>query len=128
MQLTYVPLLAEQRELYRRPRDLKRFKAYLHMTIDHETQRVKLPTLSMNPMAKEHVGGFLDALLALGAVAIGEAAVRAVEPTLRDAPGTYRVALVVCDDVGGGWTNRFACKHAERLAAPPRPIKVTSTG
>ena len=65
MRLTYVPLLEEMRELYRRPRDLKRFKAYLHMTIDPESLRVKLPTLSMNPMAREHIGACLDALIAL---------------------------------------------------------------
>ena len=44
MQLTYVPLLQQQRELYRRPRDRKRFRAYLHMTLDFRTNRVRLPT------------------------------------------------------------------------------------
>jgi hypothetical protein len=121
MRLTYVPLLAEQRELYRRPRDFKRFKAYLHMTIDFETNRVRLPTLGMNPMAREHVGAFLDALIALDADGVGEAAVREAEPALRDVPGSYRVALVVCDDVAGGWTNRYSCEYTERLAAPPPP-------
>lgn len=62
MRLTYVPLLAEQRELYRRRRDFKRFKAYLRMTTDFETDRVRLPSLGMNPMAREHVGVFLDAI------------------------------------------------------------------
>src|SRR4051794_19297919 len=76
VRLTYVPLLGQQRELYRRPRDLKRFRAYLHMTLDCRAKRVRLPTLGMNPMAKGHVADFLDALLALGADAVGEAAVR----------------------------------------------------
>jgi hypothetical protein len=120
MLLTYVPLLRDQRELYRRPRDLKRFRAYLHMTLDFETARVRLPTLGMNPMAKDHVATFLDALLALDADGVGEAAVREVEPDLRGVPGTHRVALVVCDDVGG-WTNRAASEYAERVAAPPPP-------
>lgn len=121
MQLTYVPLLQEQRELYRRPRDRKRFKAYLHMTIDYESLRVKLPTLSMNPMAREHVAAFLDALLALDAEGVGQAAMQDAEPALRDVPGSYRVALVVCDDVAGGWTNRYSCEYAERLLAPAPP-------
>lgn len=120
MQLTYVPLLEEQRELYRQPRDMKRFRAYLHMTIDYASLRVKRPTLAMNPMAKEHVEAFLDALLVLGADRVGVEAVREAEPALRDVPGTYRVALVVCDDAGG-WTNRFACEYAERLPTPPPP-------
>ena len=42
MHLTYVPLLQQERDLYRRPRDYKRFKAYLHMTIDVEAKRVRL--------------------------------------------------------------------------------------
>jgi hypothetical protein len=120
MHLTYVPLLHDQRELYRRPRDLKRFRAYLHMTLDPAAGRVRLPTLGMNPMAKGHVAAFLDALLALDADAVGAAAAREAEPGLRGVPGSYRVALVVHDD-RGGWTNRFGCEYAERLAAPPPP-------
>ena len=117
MRLTYVPLLRDQRELYIRPRDIKRFKQYLHMTLDFETARVKLPTVGMNPMAKEHVATFLDALLAIDADGVGEAATREAETALAAVPGSYRVALVVHDDVGG-WTNRAACEYAERLAAP----------
>src|SRR5436190_2061261 len=101
MRLTYVPILPQLRELYRRPRDLKRFKAYLHMTLDFDTARVKLPTVAMNPMAKEHVAAALDALIALDADGIAAATVSEAEPDLRDVPGSYRVALVVCDDVGG---------------------------
>ena len=121
MQLTYVPLLEELRELYRRPRDLKRFKAYLHMTVDSESLRVKLPTLSMNPMAKEHVGACLDAFIALDADRVGEDAVREAEPALRDVAGSYRVALVVCDDAGG-WTNRVRVR-VRRAAACPAPAR-----
>jgi hypothetical protein len=126
--ITYVPLLAEQRELYRRPRDFKRFKAYLHMTIDFETNRVRLPTLGMNSMAKGHVGAFVDALISLDADGVGEAAAREAEPALRDVPGSYLVALVVCDDVAGGWTNRDSCEYSERLAARRPPARATSTG
>src|SRR5262245_60202792 len=108
MKLTYIPLLTEQRELYRRPRDRKRFKAYLHMTLDFQSKRVKLPTLGMNPMAREHVATFLDAIISIDADAVGEAAMKEAEPELRGVPGSHRVALVVCDDVGGGWTNRSA--------------------
>src|SRR4051794_11238442 len=112
MQLTYVPLLQEERELYRRPRDHSRFKAYLRLTIDVEKEQVRLPLLGMNPMGREHVAAFLDALLALGADAVGEQAMREAAPHVADAPGSYRVALVVCDDVMGGWTNRFSCEYA----------------
>jgi hypothetical protein len=121
MQLTYVPLLQQERELYRRPRDYKRFKAYLHLTIDFQAERVRLPTLLMNPMAREHVAEFLDALLALDAEGVGERAMREAAPHVADVPGSYRVALVVIDDLKGGWTNRFACEYAQRAAAPAPP-------
>lgn len=120
MQLTYVPLLEQLRELYRRPRDLKRFKAYMHMTIDPDALRVKLPTVSMNPMAGEHVGVFLDALISLDADGVGASTVKEAGPALRDIPGSFRVAVVVCDDAGG-WTNRFTCEYAERRLAPSPP-------
>jgi len=125
MQLTYVPLLAEQRDLYRRPRDMKRFKAYLYLTIDFESLSARRPTLAMNLMARDHVAHFLDALIALGAEQVGEAAMREADLALKASPGAYQVALVVCDDIGGGWTNRFACEYAERLAGPP-PTRPTS--
>lgn len=119
MHLTFVPLLEEERELYRRPRDFTRFKAYLRWTIDWEAERVKLPTVMMNPMARDHVAAYLDALLALDAEAVGAAALREAAPALADVPGTFRVALVVCDDVAGGWTNRYACEYALMACAPP---------
>src|SRR5262245_19024844 len=105
MNLTYVPLLRGLRELYRRPRDYKRFKAYLHLTLNFKSARVKRPTLNMNPMANEHLGACLDALLAFDADRVGEAAMQEAQDDLRDVPGSYRVALVVNDDVAG-WTNR----------------------
>lgn len=119
MQLTYVPLLQQERELYRMPRDYRRFKAYLHMTIDFQAQRVRLPTLAMNPMAREHVADCLDGLLALDADRVAASAIAEAWPQVADVPGSYRVALVVCDDVHGGWTNRFAYEYAQRACAPP---------
>ncbi|MBN9517187.1 hypothetical protein J0H58_01495 [bacterium] len=53
------------------------------MTRDFETTRVALPTLGMNPMAKQHVATFLDGLPALDADSVGAAAVREAEPDLR---------------------------------------------
>ena len=52
MRLTYVPLLAEQRELYHRPRDFKRFKVYLHMTIDFETNLYRVAHVHEHGHAK----------------------------------------------------------------------------
>ena len=121
MRLTYVPLLRQARDLYNRPRDYKRFEAYLRWTLDLEKERVKLPTLMMNPMAREHVAEYLDALLALDAEGVAERSMREALPLVADVPGSYRVALVVADDLKGGWTNRYACEHALRACTvPPR--------
>ena len=107
MKLEYVPLLQIQRGLQEIPRGMGRFRAYLDVTLNEARDEPRYPPLVMaNPMAKEHVTALLDALLALGAD--GEAA-RALEvegARLVDVPGSYKVALVVIDDVGGGWTNR----------------------
>jgi hypothetical protein len=119
MQLTHVRLLSQLRELYRRPRDLKRFRAYLRMTIDYQKMRVRLPTLTMNPMARGHVAEHLDALLALDAEAVAERALLEAAPHVVDVSGSYRVALVVPDDLHGGWTNRYACEYEQRRCAPP---------
>jgi hypothetical protein len=121
MNLTYVPLLQQERALYRLPRDYNRFRTYLDMTIDWETERVRLPLLGMNPMAREHVGEFLDALLAIDADGVGERATAEAASQVADVPGSYRVALVVCDDLRGGWTNRFSCEYAQCLCAPLPP-------
>jgi hypothetical protein len=121
MNLTYVRLLEQERELYRLPRDYKRFQTYLEMTIDWETERVRLPLLGMNPMAREHVAEFLDALLAVDADGVGERAMQQAAPRVADVQGSFRVALVVCDDLRGGWTNRYSCEYDQRACAPPPP-------
>src|SRR5688500_4341775 len=103
MILTYVRLLEQERALYRLPRDSNRFKAYLRMTLDLEKERVRLPLLAMNPMAREHVAEFLDALLALDAERVAEDAMHEAARQVEDVPGSYRVALAVLDDLKGGW-------------------------
>jgi hypothetical protein len=121
MNLTYVRLLEQERELYRIPRGYNRFKAYLRMTLDYKTMRVRLPTLVMNPGAREHVAEHLDALLAGDAEGVAERAMQEAAPHLADVPGAYRVALVVPDDLKGGWTNRYSYEYAQRLSAPLPP-------
>ena len=124
MNLTYVPLLRQEREFYRLPRDYNRFKAYLRMVVDFEKENLRLPLLGMNPMAREHVAEYLDALLAIDADAVAEQAVRDATPHVADFSGSYRVGLAVMDDLKGGWTNRYSCEHAMRLcAAAPKCLQ-----
>ena len=78
------------------------------------------PLLIVNPMAREPVATVLDALLALDADRIAAQAVAEAASSVADAPGgPYRVALVVADDAGGGWTNRYAWELSNRFERPP---------
>ena len=113
MHLTFVPLLKIQRELYALPRGMERFREYIKTMTDAETGDLALPLVAMNPMGKEHVPALIDDYLALGAEEIAEDAVKqagAKAPALH-----YQVALVVSDDLKGGWTNRWASEFSHRI-------------
>jgi hypothetical protein len=72
MELEFVPLLRIHRDLYRMPRGMERFRAYLKTMVDAETGDLALPLIAMNPMGKDHVPALLDTLLELQADDIGE--------------------------------------------------------
>src|SRR5688500_2052541 len=113
---TFVPLLRVQRELYAMPRGMERFREYIKTMTDAETGDLALPLVAMNPMGKDHVPALIDEYLALGAEAIAAEAVRGAGSVDRAAAGTdYRVALVVSDDLKGGWTNRWASEYSHRI-------------
>ena len=124
MNLTFVPLLRVQRELYAMPRGMERFREYIKTMTDAETGDLALPLVAMNPMGKDHVPALIDEYLALGAEEIAEEAVairrrRAAASDraarARSADRSYRVALVVSDDLKGGWTNRWASEYSHRI-------------
>ncbi|WP_435011540.1 hypothetical protein P12x_002853 [Tundrisphaera lichenicola] len=109
MNLEYVPLLEIQRDLYRIPRGLGRFNAYIRTMVREDgTDLDRAPLAALNPMAREHVADLLDALLELGAEVIGSRAASEGSARLADLEGNLKVGLVVADDRGGGWTNRVA--------------------
>jgi hypothetical protein len=115
VQLSFVPLLQLQRDLYWLPRGPERFRTYLRTTIDPGTDDLRLRLVSLNPMGKDHVPAFLDALLGFDADGLAAQCVAETGPFLADVPGEYRVALVVADDRMGGWTNRFASEYSHRF-------------
>ena len=110
MKINYVPLLRLQRELYDQPPGPTRFRKYLRLITDARTSDLKLPLGGMNPMAKAHLPAYLDTLLALNADAVADEAVK----NARDGQGDFQVCVVVADDIGGGWTNRYAAEYACR--------------
>jgi hypothetical protein len=122
MKLDYVPLLQIQRELQGIPRGMGRFRQYLR-TISPDGANLELPSLvAMNPMGKDHVTALLDALLALDADGVAARAVAEASARVADEPGDFKVALVIVDDLMGGWTNRYAEEFTHRFqVGPPAP-------
>ena len=122
MKLTFMPLLGVQRQLYAMPRGIDRFREYIKTMTDAETGDLALPLVAMNPMGKDHVPALIDEYLALGAEKIAEEAVLAAGAVgaAADRGGvkadhSYRVALVVSDDLKGGWTNRWTSEYSHRV-------------
>ncbi len=125
MKLDYVPLLRVQRELQGLPRDLARFRTYLRTVFNRERTRCELPPLLwMNPMGREHVTSLLDALLALDADGIAARAAAEASARLADVPGDLKAALVIADDLKGGWTNRYATEFSLRFPRGPAPKRL----
>jgi hypothetical protein len=106
MKLAYVPLLKVQREIYAIPAGAARFRAYLRQLIDDAGNDLRLPLGGLNPMGREHVPALLDAYLGLDADGVADRAAAGVAAEVADAPGDFKLALVIVDDAKGGWTNR----------------------
>jgi len=110
MEIEYVPLIQVMRDLHAIPRGMERFREYIRAftkpgTVEPE---VEFPSLVfMNPMGREHVAELLDALLAMDADGIAARTAASAAARLADAPGDYKLGIVVADDLKGGWTNRY---------------------
>ena len=98
------------------PRGPRRFRAYLDAMTDGHGD-LKLPLPLFNPMGNEHVAAVLDRLIDAGAEATArDALARVAERLPKDAlGGAVRVALVVADDAGGGWTDRCLSDEQARF-------------
>ena len=120
MNLHYIPLLQIQRELQGLPSNMDRFRQYLRTIIGPDGNTLELPPLGiMNPMGKEHVTVLLDAYLALDADGIATRALAEASTQVADDPGDFKVALVVVDDLKGGWTNRYDYEFTLRFGQRP---------
>jgi hypothetical protein len=121
MNLTYIPLLQIQRELQGLPRNMDRFRQYLRTMIGPDGNTVELPPLGiMNPMGKEHVTALLDAYLSLDADRTAQRALADASAQVANDPGDFKVALVVVDDLKGGWTNRYDYEFTLRFGQPAK--------
>lgn len=105
MKLEPVPVLGTLRELWRTPRDMARFHAYLEKVTGGGGE-VFVPLVAANPMAREHMVAFADKLDALGADRVLAEACAEAERRLARVDMARKVSLVPVDDVGGAWSER----------------------
>lgn len=116
MTLEFVPLLQIQRDLYAMPRGMERFREYIKTMTDAESGDLALPLVAMNPMGKDHIPALLDEYIAMNAEGIGaEAVVTADVASGFSRTASYKICLVVSDDLKGGWTNRYASEFSHRI-------------
>ncbi|MEO1590409.1 MAG: hypothetical protein AAFU71_03840 [Cyanobacteria bacterium J06632_22] len=114
MTIQLIPLLTAQQKLYRHPLGLERFREYLQTLLKADKSDVDLlPMMMMNPMGKQHVADYVDALIAMDAEAIAEEAIASSPLCTR--LDKFKLGLAVADDQKGGWTNRFSSDFAQRF-------------
>jgi hypothetical protein len=129
MNLRYVPLLKTQRELMGMPLGMDRFRQYVRTMSNAQGDDIDFPPLVlMNPMAKDHVTVLLDELLALDADGIAARAAAGAAAKLADVPGEFPAALIVVDDLKGGWTNRWDYEFNVRFRQGPHAKRFWVTG
>ncbi len=114
MKLELLPLLQTQRDLYEVPRGPARFGAYLEAMTGGGEDLV-LPLAGMNPLGKEHVAALVDSLLAWDAEARVAEVLAVASDQLGGFDGVLKVGLVLTDDLGGGWTNRYLSDMTQRF-------------
>lgn len=109
------PILALQRDLYRLPRGMDRFRRYVEVLRNGDDPLV--PLSAMNPMAKDRAPAAVDALLAIDAEGVARQACAEAERRLA-VDASLRAAVVVADDAQGGWTERWQTE-LQALLSPP---------
>jgi hypothetical protein len=120
MGIEYIPLLGELKRLYSQPRSMARFHDYLATMIDETGDDLAYPPLNLaNPMAKEDLLEYVNALLAMDADAIVREAIEQTKSDRQVFPGRYQSSLMVMDDLKGGWTNRTHYEYTSRRVVPP---------
>ena len=118
VELSLIPTLTLARDLYRAPRNAERFRRYLD-ALTGGGDDLALPITAMNPMGKAHLLAHVEALLAMNAEARVERELAAIAPTIAPVRGRLRVAVVLADDIAGGWTHRYTTDAQHRFESAP---------
>lgn len=109
MTFELLPVVDTMLELYQKPLNPERFKAYLALLEGGKKGELNLPIGGFNPMAKPHVIEKLNELKLIDAEdIITKSLVRINKKTsLNYTEFTIKVALNLADDTAGGWTNKY---------------------
>lgn len=123
MRIHYIAQLPLLRELYAMPRDMARFEWYLEQMVgknERGVEDVVMPITSANPMGREHCLAAVEALLAIEADQVAQAAFEEAAYHFGTLEHTVRASITLLDDVGGGGTNRFLMEAAGRMRSDER--------
>jgi hypothetical protein len=117
MTLELLPTINIMLNLYQLPRTPERFEAYLKLLQSNTKGDLLLPISGYNPMAKEPLIAKLTELKQLEAEKIMGNTLEELNKTLsKELPHqNFKVALNLCDDVAGGWTNRFTTDYDSKF-------------
>jgi hypothetical protein len=116
MNFELLPILDLMLKFYQKPRDADRFQEYLKILRGNTKDDLVMPIGGFNPMAKDHV---FDKLLVLKTLdvetIIQDVLDRLNEKMKGENKGNFKVAFNVCDDLLGGWTNRFTTDYDSKF-------------
>jgi hypothetical protein len=108
MTFELLPVLDLMMDFYQKPIGNNRFQEYLKILRGNTKDDLVMPISGFNPMAKDHV---FDKLVALKTLDV-ERVMRDVLDRLNEKmkgknERNFKVVFNVCDDLLGGWTNRY---------------------
>lgn len=115
MHVTVTPVLSDLRAIYDLEGVWPRYHAYVKLMTGG--RGAFLPLGAFSPMGKRQPA-FLDALLALEAEDVAQAAAREAAAELESVAAVYRLLLVVVDEPRNGWTQRFLTDAEWRFGDP----------
>lgn len=100
-----LPLLNLQKDLYMMPKDISRFQNYLRVMLTDDRNDLKLPLTDLNPKGNDKVLNCIQYLIDLEAETI--ISIKLDGYFTFDTKISLKLSIIVVDDLGGGWTNRY---------------------
>jgi hypothetical protein len=109
-----LPVLDIMIDFYKKPPNPTRFQDYLNL-LSPNRKDVILPISAYNPMAKDHVLLQLEVLKTLNTEGVMQTVISKVNAQIGGGEFGFQVALVLADDLKGGWTNRILTDYKSKF-------------